>query len=369
MQLVSSFFLNSYSNMVIARATNKDKNLIEIDLYQQNEPICSNDANFVKNFRKKNTIEIEDCENYDLIQIDARTFDEDNYFKNKSVNSAIDAHLFLNYENKAFKTIYLSLNEENNLQYKILNQLDFERQSIVNISGSSLIRAECAILTDQGNVYLSNEFTSNEYNLTKIAQNIGPKFKSVENFKKIEFGSQPRQFIYSDYSQVLSIDSRLRSKLNFISREILDPAGKFLEQNELVCQTNVVCNDYNKHLICCSKTLLLIDERFAKKPLLSWKHFLKSSTQYLLNVSLESSRNIVICSDSNSVYLYQFSNKLDGVPKAFEFDRKIDIPLDIIGKLENYDKRYGRIIENRLNKPLISLDLMQYKNSFVIFEV
>lgn len=355
--------------MVMARATNKGKNLLEIDLYEEKKTKCSNSINFLNNYSKKNTLFIEDFENYDIMQIDVRTFDEENYFSNKSSNSVIDAHLYLNYENKAFKTFYLKLNEENNLEYKILNQLDFEKQSIINISGSSLIRGECAILTNQGNVYLSNELTSNEYNLNKIAQYICPKFLSEQNFRKIEIGSQPRQFIYSDYSQILSIDSRIKTKLNLISKEIFNPIGNYVDQNELICQTNVVSNDYNKHLICCSKTLLLIDERFTKQPLLSWKHFLKYPSQFLFNVDLETERNIAICSDSNDIYMYQYSSKIDGVPKAFEFDRKIDKPLDIMHNLNSFDKRLHRFIENRLSKSLISLDLLPYKNSFAIFEV
>ncbi|RMZ92981.1 TATA box-binding -associated factor RNA polymerase I subunit C isoform X2, partial [Brachionus plicatilis] len=369
MKLISSCFLNSYSNMVIARATNKDINALEIDLYQQNEPKCLEGVNFLRNFCQKSTIKIEDFENYDLVQIDVRTYDEENYFYNQSNNLVRDAHFFLNYENKAYKAICLNLNEDNNLEYKILNQLDFERQSIVNVSGSNLIRGECAILTNQGNIYLSNEFTSNEYNLSKIAQNMCPKFVSAQDFRKVEIGSQPRQFIYSDSSQMLSIDARIRSKLNLISKDIFGTERKYLDQDELICQTNMVCNDYNKHLICCSKTLLLIDERFTKQPLLSWKHFLKSPSQFLSNVSLESARNVVICSDANDTYMYQYSSKLDCVPKAFGFDRKLEKPLDMKATLDNYDKRLSHFIENRLNKPLISLDLLSYKNSFAIFEL
>ncbi|CAF0796936.1 unnamed protein product, partial [Brachionus calyciflorus] len=369
--LFSTFFLDSFSKLIVARSTNKSSNLLEIDLFNRQKKPKTYDINFLKHYSKSDsTLTIEDSDNYQIIEIDVRTFDEENYFTNETSNSICDAYLYLNYESKCFKTIYLDLNEEKNgLDYKILNQIEFDKQRIDSISGSNLIRGECALLTNHGNVLLANELTSNEYNMNKIAQNIEPKFYSNSGFKKVSFGSQPRLFVYTDYSQIMNIDSRIKSSLNLISKEIFTSLSSYLEPNELISQMNIVKNDYNNYLVCCSKTLMLIDERYSKHPLLSWKHFMKTTPRLISNTNLNSNRNLIICSDTNELYMYQYCKKENQAPKGCEFDKKLNRPIDIMKKLPDcYDKRLDRYLKNRLNSPILSIDLLRYNDSCAVFQ-
>lgn len=359
--------------MLMIQANKIDTCKLEINLFEREKVPRGDQIDFIKYYKpvKESTQEIYDKNNSQIYQIDVRTYDEESYFNSSRMSKCSkDAFLNVNYENKYLKCFHLEMENTKKFKTNFLHEINFDTQKIESISGSNLIRGECAVLTNDGNVYLTNELSSNLNDLTKIARNLQAKFKSDLDFKSIKIGSQPRSFIYSDHSQITFIDSRIKTSLNLISKEILNPINKYLEPNEIICRTDIVENDYNYHLACCSKTLILLDERFPNRPLLSWKHFLDLPAQYLCNTFVSPDRNVIICSDLDDIFMYQFSTNTNNIPISFEFDRKLDRPVEIIHQLpESYDKRLDRYLQNRLGKSILSLSLLRFYDSFALFQV
>ena len=249
-----------------------------------------------------------------------------------------------------------------------------------------MIRSECAmVLRNSGDIYLLNEdtvearsFIDQGKRSMKMASNLHALFASESEWKNVSFGSQPRQFIYSDYSQVLSIDARIKTLGNNINKEIFKVPNDWLGSGEIIHRTQIVDNDFNCHLIACTKSLLLIDERFSKRPLLHWPHYLRSPPVLLNNLFVPSenpnssndSTNFVFLSDTEQIFGHQFSLKLHEAPVSHNFTRKFDSPNDLISCLpENYDKRLNNHLNYRLKKPIIGLNSLRYKNSFALFQV
>ena len=83
--------------------------------------------------------------------------------------------------------------------------------------------------------------------------------------------------------------------------------------NDPIRRTQLCQNDYFTHLICTANELRVMDERFTARPLLAWKHHLKSACLFLENFNLYDSTNkythFAMCSDSMDTFAYQFSTK------------------------------------------------------------
>jgi hypothetical protein len=231
------------------------------------------------------------------------------------------------------------MNLKNNdmmFETKLLYEISSSRDLVSCVAASHLIQGECAILLNKtGDVYLLNEETVNTINIDdqnakslRIASGIEPTYGSFDenkNWKSIRFGAQPRQFIYSDFTQLISIDSRIKTtnKSNFRELFSFNKINNSWNNSEIIHRTQIADNDYFCHLICGSKTLTLVDERFTKHPLLQWKHHLNSPAVFLKNFYLPSLTNnlsensmsrsnyshFVVYSDANEVFLQQFSTK------------------------------------------------------------
>lgn len=210
----------------------------------------------------------------------------------------------------------------------------------------------------------------------KIATNIQPLLHSLQNpWRSIRFGTQPRQFVYADESQLLSIDTRTKANLTCTLFSNATTIGNELIERHENCQ-----NDYYTHLICTSSDLIVVDERFPNHSLLTWPHHFQSSCTLLKTLSLPSYQinkthesheytHMVVGSDSSAVFCYQFSLK-NGMYLSHNFPRQLDSPKDLVNYLPtDYDKRLKRHLDYRLNKPVIGLSMLQYRNSFAMFQV
>ncbi len=146
------------------------------------------------------------------------------------------------------------------------------------IAASHLIQAECAVvLQKSGDVYLANEEVSSSSGL-RVASNIQPlRLSEHSSWRSIKFGTQPRQFIYADATQLLAVDARAHSQQRRL----------FQADTAEVIQGNQVChNDYFYHLICGSSSVTVLDERFASRPLLKWNHWLRSECTLMKSINL-----------------------------------------------------------------------------------
>lgn len=393
--------MNNGEDLVMLHPNISHQNQIDVNIYktqtdlnnasiadvliQVNSDNLKNDTNY-KNNKKSINFNRDNDPNLIINQIQCETFDDEaNYFNSKKVAQNVkQAFISLNLSNSKVQTFQLQLNDEYCEEYfdtKLLYEVKTNSDYISSISSSHLIQGECAVLLEKsGDIHLlSDEQRLSKYfedeSSLKIANGLQPIFYSKSKWKNVNFGAQPRQFIYSDHSQVLSIDSRIKSIGNNSNREIFKLSDKYVEIDELINRTQIAENDYYYHLICCSKTFLIIDERYTKSPMLSMRHNLKSSALYLDNLFLPSAdhsqdyTHLAILSDSAENHAYQFSVK-NGMFLSHNFPRKLESPNDMISYLPNsYDKRLANHLKYRLSEPVIGFSSLRYSNSFALFQV
>ena len=137
-------------------------------------------------------------------------------------------------------------------------------------------------------------------------------------------------------------------------------------------------NSLHQHLILCSQTLVLIDERSPNKPLLSWRHFMsnnENSPVYLNNsyLPIDGGLNIASCCNStNKGFVYQFSNSSS--PISYEFALQLD---DFSTLSANMSRIKGDCFDRTLNRTLLSSPVIgsthlqdgQNPNSFHLIRV
>ena len=262
--------------------------------------------------------------NYPLKQIDAKLFDK-NIFAAKNIEHA---YATLNFDHRTAHMFMFELDcsdEPNSyeLRKKLLFELNFEQKLLTGVDTSSYIRGECALLYDDA-VYLANEqcHASDISRLTQVANNLEPIFRTKFDWKSVKFGSTPRQLIYSDSSQIISFDSRVKNATT--SKSVFSLPNKFLnEANEVIYRTQTLSN---LHLVCCSRSILLVDERCTNRPLLLWKNPHQQPTLYANTVNLIGDTQAIITCDQDEIYAHQFSLKLNQTPISFNYPQKISAP-------------------------------------------
>ncbi len=317
----------------------------------------TNSTNIV-NLKKQNKIN----------HIDLSKFTEFEYFTNDSKESN-EVFVNISYGNSKLKTILLKNQKDEILNIESLYKTEFENENILGISGSEFIKGECAVVTNE-NIYLTGQYWNNYKE--KVATDIEPLFKSDIRCKSVSFGNNPRHLIYNDYSQVLNIDSRIKTNRN---KELLKLPCKYLDKNELIYRSKKLQNDFNCHLICCSNSMIVIDERFNNYPLLKWKHNIKSSINLMENFSIDLEdyeTNFCIFSDSKNVFSNQFSLKLNNVPICQNYPLKLDSISDFyrdISECSFHNKTLNRILNQNSQKPILGLSHVKKGNSFALFQV
>jgi hypothetical protein len=351
-------------------------------------------------------------------QIESRTFDEESYFRahGPPAENVKEAFVCVNLDEMSLQTFLFQMTDmgwsssssaallnDNDETFQIKPLYKLNMSSIQCISSSPMIRGECALLSSSGSIYLVNEqvfdrlmdnFIYDEQSIAstrvmRAASDLSPLFdsKKLSTWRNVSFGAQPRELLYSDYTQVLSIDARIRSSsARSMSRELFSVANRHgsIEADELISRVQLLENDYNSMLIACTRTLLLVDQRYTKRALLEWKQHLKAPTVYMstllladeattpsTNASSSSScTHAAICSDSQDIYAHHFSTKLHVAPVSHGYTRKLDTAKDMIAYLpSDYAKMLQRHINFRLNKPIVGLGSIRYGNSFGLFQV
>jgi len=387
------FFMNNGHDLITLYPNNKNNCQINVNLHRIHDKFKSISELLVKcnyeNLRNdtenkiNHTINLKNDNDF-IKQIQTKTFDENSYyFDNSLIAQEVNkAYITINLNNNKVKTFLLELNNESNENYlntKLLYEAKTNNDYIISISSSHLIPGESAVLFDNnGEIHLlSEENDSNCFDdKSCIVKGLESCFSLKNGWKNVQFGAQPRQFIYSDYSQVISIDSRIKSKSN--QSNIFNLSNNYIESGEIISRSQIAENDYFFHLICCNKTLLLIDERYTKQPLLSWKHNLKSPAVFLeslfipkkdYNQTNKEYTHFAIISDTYQNIAYQFSTK-NGMCLSHNFPMKLDSPLDMIECLpESYDKRLTNHLKYRTNEQVIGFNGLKYFNSFALFQV
>lgn len=334
--------------------------------------------------KSKQTLNLNDRQsNKKIKQIQCKSNDQDTYHGEPDVTA--ETVVSVNLSNSCVQTFLLQLTETECFRTKLLYEVQSDNDSISCMRASHLTEGDCAVLLEKsGDIHLLTEANCNlksfeDPSSLKIASGLASNFGTKNLWKNVYFGAQPRQFVYSDCSQVISIDSRIKTLCNSHGKEIFKVSLDDLDIDELVMRTQIADNDYFCHLVCCSKTFLVIDERYTKQPVLSWKHNLTMPAVYLEDSFIPSSgqfnptgkdySHFALLSDSRQTYAYQYSTKHD-MYMSFNFPLRLDSPIDMIGHLpESYDKRLLNHLKHRLNEPVVGFNTLKYSNSFALFQV
>jgi hypothetical protein len=192
-------------------------------------------------------------------------------------------------------------------------------------------------------------------------------FESKSTWSNVRFGSHPRSIVHGDYSRLVQLDTRLNNASNIV--ELYDVRKL---SNELIEYNLALKPYYTTHLLCCTKTMLLIDERFTKVPLLSWKHDLTSES--LLNIKQihvnQFDADLIVCCDLKNILVYNLAMSFNNSPVLFNTALKIDTFRDIESYLPvDYDKTLKYHLDYRLNKPILGFSAITDCSNFAIFQV
>jgi hypothetical protein len=290
-------------------------------------------------------------------ELDTQSFDKES------------GEIFLNFNmsNNTVKTSRFEFNSSGGHKYREVSLHRFE-EKICSISGSSLIRGECAALTDSS-VFLTSSILTSK---VKIVDGIQPLFRVSPNtnWKSIKCSfAQPREYFYSDNTQVLVIDSRYKPILTPLFASSLS-----LKNNEMIHRTERFENNYNYHVICCEETLAIVDDRYPKRCVLSLKHALKNPCLFLKNIQLDSSEEtFIVTSDSREILVNQVSIKTGRQKLVSDNHRvKAHTPNEIRYSLppDSYDRTLDRCLNARLNESrIVGLSAVNCENSFYLFQV
>jgi hypothetical protein len=305
------------------------------------------------------------------LELDLQLFDENSYFEildtdsNASESSTAEIYLNLRFKNQKAKTLLVELNPITNFfNYKTLNESLFETTEgeIRSIKGSRLIRGESVALTSKNSIYLMGE----TFGKIKMYDSIDDD-NHFFNYQSIEFGSQPREFIYANSKRLTCIDCRIKKPH---SKEIFKVKH---ENRDRIQKTNVVCNNFNLHLICCDKTVNLVDQRYPNHALMTWSSYLNKQCVFMKNYCLNLdgdktiNKNYVLLSDSSDLFMFRFNEKLhNSEANVLKLDSSLEFKKNLP---KSYDKRLDRCIDSHLNKPIVALSSCNYQDKIAVFHV
>lgn len=247
-------------------------------------------------------------------QIDTKLFDK-NLLLEKSIEQCVS---ILNLENRVAQMNLLEIEANESLSLQTIYELNFERNYLGHVEASHFIKGESALLYDL-TIFLADQACHNDLTrLKRISHRIEPLFNTNHNsWNSVKFGAGPRQLVYSDSTQMISVDSRVANLTNKRHINLFSLPNKFLQEtNELIYRTQTFDNH---HFICGSKNIVIIDERCPNRPLLNWKNLHQFPILHLdvANLFDDGTRAIVTC-DKKEVYTHLFSLKTE-VPVAFNY--------------------------------------------------
>jgi len=373
---MSTVFTEYEKELLMIRPNKKNSSYLDVNLYnlQRYEDGCIDSFSLKEHETFALTKDANQPESmfpdspHPIVQIESRTFDEEVYFDySKTPKQLNELIVSLNYDNRKVQTCLLKLNKKSAPKIEPLYELDFDSELVHAIDASNMIQAECAIL-EYEQIYLASE-KSTKNSLQRVADNLRPMFNTkYDQWKNVKFGAQPRSLIYSDNTQIFSIDTRIKMTQN--KKDLFNVKSSYLKSpHEKIQGNQVLLSDFNAHLVCLSKCLVLLDERYATRPLLMWSHNLKSPSILMNNFHL-SNRDYLILTDTNKIYSYEFSLKEKITPVSYNFPLKLDSPKDVLNYLpDSTDKRLTRALKFKLNQPIKSLSTLKSRDSFTLFQV
>ena len=378
---MKSFLTGNNHDLVIIYPNRKDFSKLEINLiHSENEFDLINFGSHIskailqQNEYKKEIIDLSSDSVKTNNQFQANYLDLTKFSGlGDTITSENIDEIFLNVGYGGNKVKTFQIEKRNELTVKALYDIEIYDERILGLVGSEFIKGECGVVTDE-NIYLISEYLDGK-TFTKVASQIVPSFESHIKWKNVSFGNSPRQFIFADHSQVVSIDARIKTTRTSSTKEIFKLPNKYLDKNEMVLRCQKLENDFNCYLVCCSESFCVVDERYPNHLLLKWNHHLESSIHLLENVSFDRDSyqsNFCLFSDSKQMFASQFSVKLNNMPIGQNYQIKLDSPRDFYDDLVQssfHDKSLNRYLNVKSELPIVSLSHVKLENSLALFQV
>ncbi|WAR00340.1 TAF1C-like protein [Mya arenaria] len=150
----------------------------------------------------------------------------------------------------------------------------------MSASISPYILDECVLTTSQGQCYL---WTGDK--LTKCGLPIQPRFAVSDSWSHAHFGAHPRELLYCDQTALQLLDIRTPAKEGV---DMFALPNKSLHINERLrtCSPHQASTFYT--VLATDFSLMLVDQRFPRQPVVKWDHMLHSPPQYICGLSLSS---------------------------------------------------------------------------------
>ena len=369
---LNSFFINdSHFVHLYPNSNNLGNLLIEFNNYKrikdfETRLIYNNDLTKVYEIPLSKS---ENERKYKIKQISTQIIEDsenETFFSNICVNG------------KKIKTVlstlsYLNSNDTE-LTSSVIDKKDFNNENIHSMASSQHTSGECAfVFGNKNEIVLRLMHDDSTFEYTSVAKDIYPNFESTSNWKNVAFGNHPRNIIYTDYSKLCSIDTRLKQS-SIIELFCLNSENnkRILNIDELIERNTLLNSNFNAHIMCCTNTLLIIDERFTSRPLITWKHHLNLRPTHLNAFSMNDSNNsFILCSDTKDIYAYQFNLNENSLPISNSFPLKLDtLDCDFETYLpKSYDKRLTRHLKRRFNQPVLSMSVVNDDEKFALFQL
>ena len=335
-------------------SSKKNQSILEIKVFESPSTLHSKILESHQN-------SIRTCK-HPIKQIDTKLFDK-NLLLEKSIEQCVS---ILNLENRVAQMNFLEIEANKSLSFRTMYELNFERHDLSHVEASHFIKGESALLYDL-TIFLADQTCYNDLTrLQRISQRIEPLFNTNHNWNSVKYGAGPRQLVYCDSTQMISIDSRVANLTNKRHINLFSLPNKFLQEtNELIYRTQTFDNH---HFICGSKNIVIIDERCPNRPLLIWKNLHQFPILHLDVVNLfdDGTRAIVTC-DKKEVYTHLFSLKTE-VPVAFNYPHLLSTSIE---EQESIDDDNEMIINKASFKNVqnISYSLISGFDYMGLFEV
>lgn len=238
-----------------------------------------------------------------------------------------------------------------------------------SLSLSPYIPGECAVITADGTCSLHTASQQKQ-----VIDNLQPRFQVTDHWQHVHWGSHPRQLTYCDQTVVQMLDLRVPC---FEGTDIFSlPSNKHLHNRERIrtCGHNPELAFY--HTIATDYSLMLLDERFRKYPVLKWDHLLSCPPQYLsmVNAGNEArTRDYIVYVGSQypaEVHGFEFSLTANRPPVAVSLPYRAAKIVDMSSWPQFTDVCTNpSMLRDRLNVSLAGLAVAKWKNGHMVLQL
>ncbi|XP_070542297.1 TATA box-binding protein-associated factor RNA polymerase I subunit C-like [Ptychodera flava] len=247
-----------------------------------------------------------------------------------------------------------------NFKVKVKDTLQFN-SSLTSICLSQYIPGECVISTDTGAIKL---WTVGQSLQDVFESDSGLFFPCEDKWRECHFGGHPRLLVVTDRTGLKLLD--LRDNSCCLDTPLFSLPSMYLGTNRRVMATKQHPRNQYHHFIATQNALLLLDERFPQKPVLTWSHLLQSSPLCMdIMDDIIDGQHIVMMSSNTSLetHCVQYSNKGTSPAEAISTPWKVAPPNSWYASLNSDLEQYlESAVMKRLHTPLIGLASVRHGN-------